>query len=1554
MQLDPIRGEQLNELLDNYISSSNESLQILDEIKLPDNFALYTTRDTGLLIPKKDFGVLLLADRVSNGYNLLSGINRGQQLRYAYLPKQLKVYNKIFTIKKEEVSTDINQNNLILMQNLASINQSFITDITPYISFLYSKFSPIRFVKEGLAFINRLISSMITQMPNPPAKWIILYLLDSSILEGAIIDKQLFGYLFIKTFMNQNKNASALGPNLDDVFLCHINGNGINTIRKIYNKYEPCDYSRVKSILTNIKPDIMIDDAIKELDPNVQVIDQTKEQTSQEDPNSLRALLNYSNISKSQLSKEDNIISTNNRRQPDLTVSQTNLRTTEAINKDSIAVTTKKNTFNIKKIPETDDRNKDSSIEPDYSINSDKMFPFLSKPEVIKNIASEKDKLIDQRKRLAETYSTIDLEPKIRAMITQIFPHDDKNRRLNEKIYNDFYNDLIKDPVKAAKALETFEKGDMADLLIYLRSDEELADYTNAIYPVKPNIDKTVIADLDTWSNNKGLIYTANTDEVLTGDVISSTFESNLHRIMAQKQRTWDQMPQEIEHHIKKIFDDNGFQLLSVNIVDKEPPITQIEKTYFSEIRIRIKNIKTKRIQTLMFVVPTLIEGKYHISGGMKWIFPNVVATLPIFVVSPGKVQFRTNYTAITYDHKVSSKREYIQVRVSGINISFLVWLLQFKSFDEISKDYGFTYTYLDERPKKGISNIVMLPNRKYLKFTINAQENYRMVKSFIGDFQILCNRLPNDYEFDFFVKDTEAVFASYIMTNRGNKGHNIAYAFSKLMRYMIDARTENLLKSRGIEPDLYTVSKVCGALSITDAKETRLGINNINIRIMDLIPSEVEKGLHYAIKEWKRKSIVDPDANILINSGWIINALRENAVFLPYKDGNLTMETAQFSTARIVGPGGFPSVDKVQVKDRNVIDTHYGNFDPVDTAEGNPGVQISFATSFEYDPSQYIFSNVKQNNSYKNILGAPISQIPFINSNDGNRAQYGGAQCRQVVPVLNAEPPMVGTGMEVYMSTYASSKFIKRAKNDGIVRYIDKNAIILQYKDGTYDNINIMVDNLQTGTGKFSALIHTPVVKVGDQVKKHEHLITNQFVKPTYSPGINVLACFKPQNGYTYEDGLVISEDFAKFFTSIHYETIDIQVNHISELVEFPILKLRRTGDLKYKPGETIVKIQLQSFGGFTDNEVIAPIDCEVVDIQIYPSNNSFDGLIQVIEKEFYGKSNEALRAVGLKPLMDSSEYTANAGKFIFRKNQLDKTLIRIKVIEYRSIGLGDKFNNRHGNKGVICDVKPKEMMPQLPDGRHIDVCFNPLGVISRMNMGQLYEMHVGNILDTAQRKLEGMNIQDAKKMLVQMYTLLDGYPDKRLSQRIVSNLNSMNTQQLTKTIDSLAKSGIHIIVPPFRCPNMDAINKAAEVVGAQLESKLYLPDIGRSTIYPVTWGKIYVQRLEHISAIKENVRTIGPYIQTTMEPAKPGKHRNAIRIGEQDSWAYLAYNGGKELLEELFMVNSDNPEIKAKVIRQIEEEGTGDISDEDRADSQSGTKNIFKIYSTSIGLNI
>lgn len=823
------------------IDSNNQQLELLQELKAPAVFNLYNTRDNSILLPKKDYGVLLLVDRAVNGLSSLTRFNVGRQLKYLYLPKQIKVYNKRFSLNRNNFTNDINQLKFNVVQMPAMLTQSFIVDITPFVSFLFSRFNIYKYNEECIRFINSTIESLVSGMkPGAIKKWILLYIIDDNhIGETSIIDKHLYGYALIRTFMLHNKQAGILGNYLDDVFLCHVSNKGANEVRKIYNKEIPVDYSRMRNLIVRIKPQIFTSDEQPPSEEDTSSADSSKEDGGATNTNKDTSSTQQAPQPETPITPTDTtntVPSTSPLERIDRSdlhglINYANYDTDEHLQR-SVAVITKINDDQYKEdreIPIDDTSVKDDQDNPVVNINNNVMFPFL-------NSTKEKDNNVSDVKSAS---IQIDKDNDIKVMLDSICPMITKNPQQEKIMYNQLYSKISRDPKLINDALKLFKDKNFKELMIYINNFHQ--DYHSKIYPVKKEVDRTVLKELDDWSVDNGYIDPVPSDPVLTSDIIGSTVESNIHRIMAQKQLTWNTMPQQVEKYISKLLDDNGFQLISVTMVDKDPPITQIEPTYKSEIRIKVRNTKNKKSQTLVFEVPTLMEGKYHISGGIKWLFPNVIATLPIFVIHPGKVQFRSSYASITYQHHTTSTRQNVSVYIGGINMPLLVWLLQYKSFNDIAKDLGISYKAFESKkdiPDSMPIRILLSDKKTYLGAMITNSSNAKLIRSLMYDLQVLMNKLSNYNEvFDFYMYDKNSDYIQFYANKK-----NVNYMFDKIKRYTIDKRTEEILVARGIDPDMYIVALKCADLCINDVTEERLGIDNVNIRLMDLIPSQIEK----------------------------------------------------------------------------------------------------------------------------------------------------------------------------------------------------------------------------------------------------------------------------------------------------------------------------------------------------------------------------------------------------------------------------------------------------------------------------------------------------------------------------------------------------------------------------------------------------------------------------------------------------------------------------------------------------------------------------------------
>ena len=1540
-------------------------------------FKLYSSLDTGFIATSKNHVIMLLVEGMPSGYSYIPKFRFGPGIRIVYVPKSVKLRGRTVTANIRAARDMImgGGSSIYIVAQTAPKETSFVMDLTTNFAYLHKQCVSLKYVDVSLEFLSSTVNRL--KSINPSLSTSLVYVMDTSTLQPNTVDKELYGYFIIRALLDKQKTN---GLPVDRVFLTSLQDKD-TSFRLIYHReVEPLgNYNRVKGMIMNVKPDLVFtDDPINYLtqtaknavvsmlasktepvDSKTEPVDSKKTTSAQQKIEAERKnTLMSATYVPTDVAADILVKNTTSGKRASLdteTVSTLGKKIVAQSKQHMVATTKPQGARSTKKVRAVMPETKSDTQVQSVVAKTDKLI--TKQPHIRKEIAPEEQKSIKDMPFLHDPDSlrfqkdsiNEDSARLIASYVAHILPPSMASTKETQTTFErDFYKALCHMPDDAVTAYQLYIEKDSMRLIVH--ATDMIKKYHNKIYPSDIKVDEKVLERMDKWSEDHHLVGAASVDPILTKDVLDKYVATNLHRVMAQKQLTWENMSKQIEHGCSRVLADAGFTLLSCVIEDKPADPRHIEPSYMSEIKLRIKNNTTKQIKTLKYVIPTLFEGKYHIQGGIKWLFPAIIATMPIFTIKPGKVQFKTNYAAMTFDYGVHFKKQSLFVYIGGMKIPIILLMMQFKSLNALFDEHGISSQIVDTKrqiPDK-CPYVIRLPDGKFLVITNIRADTYAFASILLNGLQLTINALSDGDSIDMDAPEYGKMLMRY------TKYDNAPYIISKIKRYMVDTNAAELLKARGINADLYNIITICSNLAINEIKEDKMGIKNIVIRLMDLIPAEVEKALHYSVTEYKRRSKIDPSIELVTNEGWVINSLREHTALLPYKDGNPSIESAHATAVRIVGPGGFNKIDSVQIKDRNIVPSHFGQLDPMDTAEGNPGIQLYMSAGFEYDPEHRIFTEIEPNDASVNMFGSTAGQIPFVSCNDGNRVMFGCSQCRQVVPINESEPPLCMTGMETCLPNYASTTFTKKAKDDGVAEYVDENVIIVKYKNGTTEAMNIRPSELQTGSGKHSALTHTPTVKTGDNITAGQHLITNQFIKPFYASGKNVLACYKPHDGFTFEDGIIVSQTFAKQYVSVHYEEIDVLVDSPTEIKEFPTMKFERDGHLRYAEGERIVVTMANMFGGYQEHVVAAPTACTVVDIEVFPANESFVPLVDFTTNMFYKATNDALKQRNLPLQRDSKRYTENVGKFEFRKKRLIKTLIRIKLVEKRSISEGDKLNNRHGNKGVITAIYDDDKMPKLPDGRIINIIFNPLGVISRMNLGQLYEIHVGNVIMATVAKIKQLPDNEARDLLCKVYTLIDGYTDKRLSSDLCARLRSFSGAQLKDAMDYIRTHGFRMIYPPFRVPDIKQIQEAAKLVGTELESKLMIPGVGY-TATPVTWGYLFVNKLEHMSDIKRKTRSVGPYMNTTLEPKRGGK-TGGLRLGEMDVYSFLAYDA-KTLLRDFFMVNGDNPTLKNKVLYDIMDKGEASIEDlVDTKDTQNnvGAKFAFDMYMTVCGLKV
>ena len=491
---------------------------------------------------------------------------------------------------------------------------------------------------------------------------------------------------------------------------------------------------------------------------------------------------------------------------------------------------------------------------------------------------------------------------------------------------------------------------------------------------------------------------------------------------------------------------------------------------------------------------------------------------------------------------------------------------------------------------------------------------------------------------------------------------------------------------------------------------------------------------------------------------------------------------------------------------------------------------------------------------SPQQVVSITTSAIPFLEHDDAKRALMGSNMQRQAIPLLTAEAPLVGTGVEAIAARDSGAVVI--AKADGIVDYVDGNKIIVKNAKGTDTYYLNGYERSNAGT----CYHQRPIVRVGDKIKKDEVIADGPSTdKGEIALGKNVTVAFMNYNGYNYEDAVVLNERLVKddVYTSIHIEMYQIDCR-----------------DTKLGPEEftrDIPNVGEEARKNLDENGLIR-IGTEVKDDDILVGKVTPKGMAELTSEE---KLLHAIFGEKTREVRDTSLRVPHGGGGIvhdikvFTKEDSDELgagvskQIRVYIAQKRKISVGDKMAGRHGNKGVISLILPEEDMPYLPNGKPVDILLNPLGVPSRMNLGQILEMHLG----IAAQKLN-----------------------------------------------------IHVATPVFDGATSEEIVDALEEAGLDRDGKTWLYDgrTGEKLDNRVSVGVMYMIKLNHMVDDKLHARATGPYSLVTQQPLGGKAQMGGQRFGEMEVWALYAY-GAAHVLQEMMTIKSDDQVGRVKTYEAL-----------------------------------
>jgi DNA-directed RNA polymerase subunit beta len=575
---------------------------------------------------------------------------------------------------------------------------------------------------------------------------------------------------------------------------------------------------------------------------------------------------------------------------------------------------------------------------------------------------------------------------------------------------------------------------------------------------------------------------------------------------------------------------------------------------------------------------------------------------------------------------------------------------------------------------------------------------------------------------------------------------------------------------------------------------------------------------------------------------------------------------------------------------------------------------------------------------SPKQIFSVTTSLIPFLEHDDANRALMGSNMQRQAVPLLHPQAPLVSTGMEQEVAR--SSGQLVFAREDCKVTSVTSDEITVKESNAaerTYE----MMKFVRTNQG--TCMNQRPIVKKGDKIKKGQVLADSSATdKGNLALGQNILCAFMSWRGYNFEDAIILSEKLVKNdkFTSIHIEKYEIEARETKLGLEEITRDIPNVGE--------------ESLRDLDENGIVR-IGAEVGPGDILIGKISPKGETELTAEE---KLLRAIFGEKAREVKDSSLRVPHgeSGKVIeikefSRDSYRDlpagvNRLVRVWIAQKRKISVGDKMAGRHGNKGVISSILPEEDMPYLPDGRPVEIILNPIGVPSRMNIGQILETHLGWAAGTTGVRVinpifDGANnlaIEDelAKAWIIKQAHAVEAaddggavYIDLDQAKKWIADHGYDPKHIFENGYPGVAKNAcLHLWLETLGIKAVSDDEMDAVIEKIYFEQKKSPPVFGKEILYdgrtgqpfdqPVTVGNIYMMKLIHLVEDKVHARSTGPYSLITQQPLGGKAQFGGQRFGEMEVWSLEAY-GASHILQELLTVKSDDVAGRAKTYESL-----------------------------------
>ena len=600
----------------------------------------------------------------------------------------------------------------------------------------------------------------------------------------------------------------------------------------------------------------------------------------------------------------------------------------------------------------------------------------------------------------------------------------------------------------------------------------------------------------------------------------------------------------------------------------------------------------------------------------------------------------------------------------------------------------------------------------------------------------------------------------------------------------------------------------------------------------------------------------------------------------------------------------------QVDEKGNLTEDRVLGRRGPAGTGLRMGSMNTSYGTTSEIDfvpPSEVDLMDV----SPKQIVSVSTALIPFVEHDDANRALMGANMQKQAVPLVVPEAPYIGTGIEARAARDAGDVIVAEA--DGTVVDVTGDHVVVEYKAGSKDRLGHALNKKTYDLAKFRrsnqnmCINQRPLVSAGDKVDKGDLLADGQSThNGELALGKNLLVAFMPWEGYNYEDAIILSERLVKddVLTSIHIEEHEIDARDTKLGTE------EITRDIPNLSEEILA--DLDDRGIIRVGAEVGPGDVLVG--KVTPKGETEQTPEERLLRAIFGEKAREVRDTSLKVPHGESGKVIDVR--VFSRELGDELppgvneLVRVYVAQKRKISEGDKLAGRHGNKGVISKILPIEDMPYMADGTQVDIILNPLGVPSRMNVGQVLESHLGY---AARHGWKGIDVNDG------VGTSGKGDDASRKTRPRTTPAAWVATPVFDGAHwDEVEEAGKHPTIQQiFRDLNSDSANGDV-MMGDDGKITLYNGRTGEAYDNQISVGYVYILKLAHLVDDKIHARSTGPYSMITQQPLGGKAQFGGQRFGEMEVWALEAY-GAAYALQELLTIKSDDVLGRVKVYEAI-----------------------------------